>query len=194
MPKFKFFKKKDITPTKVKTIILSLVIAIVLSAFVIYLIQAIYPNPEYEDFCDENRAKLIPIPENRELVGGTCATVSPNSREECCINKGYESYNEELAECKGNLYEECQKEYNTARDQYRLVIFIVAVIAGLMAVSMGIILALPSVSSGLMLGGTFLTFYGTAIYWSKLNNWLRVIILGIVLAILIWLGYQKLKN
>ena len=72
--------------------------------------------------------------------------------------------------------------------------FVVGAIVGLIAISAGIILALPSVSSGLMLGGTFLVFYGTIVYWSNLTNWLRTIILGIALVILIWLGYKKLQN
>jgi hypothetical protein len=187
--------KKHISPTKVKTILLGAVIAIVLASFIIYLIQAIYPSPKYEDYCDiETR---ISLPENKELLGGTCATVSPGSRNECCINKGYEFYNQETGECESSIkinYQECQKQYDLVRNQYRLVVFVVAVIAGLIAVSAGIMIALPSVSSGLMVGGAFLIFYGTAIYWSNLSNWLRAIILGIVLAILIWLGYKKLKN
>jgi len=184
---------RNITPTKVKTIILSLVIAIVLAAFVIYLIQAIYPSPDYEDFCDEAEIR-VPIPENKELLGGTCATVAPDSRQECCENKGYKTYNEETGQCEGSLYAECQEQYENARDKYRLVVFFVAVISGLIAVSAGILLNLPSVSSGLMLGGTFLVFYGTAIYWSKLSNWLRALVLAVVLAILIWLAYKKLRN
>lgn len=194
MKKAKAKQKHTITPTRIKTIILSIVIAIVLSAFVIYLIQTIYPSPKYEDYCGTERIKAVPIPEDRALVGGTCATVSPDSRDECCINKGYEQYNEETGLCEGNKFEECQEQYNNARDRYKLVVFIVAVIVGLAAVSAGILLALPSVSSGLMLGGTFLTFYGTAVYWSNLSNWLRTIVLGAVLAILIWLGYKKLQN
>lgn len=182
-------KSNSVSQKKIKAILLSLIIAIVLTAFVIYFIQAIYPSPEYEDYCDI-KEREISIPENPVIVGGTCATVSPESRQECCENKGYELYNEETGKCE----DPCREKYETARNKYKLIVFIIAVIVGLLAVSTGVILALPSVSSGLMLGGAFLTFYGTAIYWSKLNNWLRVIILGIVLTILIWLGYKKLQN
>lgn len=188
----RLFKKKTITPTKIKTIILSVAIAIVLSALVILLIQTIHPSPRYEDYCDTKTRPII-IPEDKELVGGTCATVSPDSRNECCINKGYQKYNEETGECESD-FEECQENYNNARDKYKLTAFIISIIAGLAAISVGIILTLPSVSSGLMLGGTFLTFYGVAIYWSNLSNWLRTLILAAVLTILIWLAYKKLKN
>ncbi|MFH1608014.1 MAG: hypothetical protein ABIA78_02675 [archaeon] len=33
------------------------------------------------------------------IVGNTCATVSPNSRNECCQTKGFDSYNQETNEC-----------------------------------------------------------------------------------------------
>jgi hypothetical protein len=160
-------KKKThraIPPTKIKIIILSLVIAIVLASFVVYLIQTIHQKPEWDDFCDESAR--IAIPEDRET---------------------FET--KQIPD-----YQECQKNFDTANDKYRLIVFIVALITGLIAISIGIMLHLPSVSSGLMLGGTFLVFYGTIVYWSNLTNWFRTIILGIALVILIWLGYKKLQN
>ena len=72
--------------------------------------------------------------------------------------------------------------------------FFISVPVGLIAVATGIIIALPSVSSGLMFGGVFLTIYGTSQYWDNLSNWLRALILGIVLIILIWLAYKKLRS
>jgi len=37
--------------------------------------------------------------EVEEIVGAGCGTVSPDSRNECCINKGYDLWNEEILEC-----------------------------------------------------------------------------------------------
>ena len=36
--------------------------------------------------------------EGEPIVGASCGTVSPNSRNECCMNKGYDSYGEQF-EC-----------------------------------------------------------------------------------------------
>ena len=168
--------KHTINPTKIKTILLSLAIAIVLASFVIYFIQTIYPSPDYEDYCGEMR-RPIEIDKEENITQEICE--SNNG----IWKNGYCDY-----------YSECQEEYDTVRDKYKLVVFIVAIITGLLSISVGIILALPSVSSGLMVGGTFLTFYGAAVYWSDLSNWLRTIVLGAVLAILIWLGYKKLQS
>ena len=181
-------KKTSLTPKTIKTIILSLAIAIVLTGFVILFIQSVYPSPEWEDYCDE-RIKPIPSEKDQETNQEICEANNGKwtHQEIRCVTtpcpQGYCDY-----------YSECQDEHDTARDSYRLIAFIIAIIAGLAAISIGIILALPSVSSGLMLGGTFLTFYGIAIYWTNLSTILKTLILGAVLAILIWLGYKKLGH
>ena len=168
MPKKKF--KLNISPNKIKTILLSIIIAVVLFSFVVYLIQAIKPAPKYEDFCEERAiARAMAKPLNN-------------------LNLSDEELQEQT------LFKECQERYEESRDSYNLIVFIIAVLAGLLAVSAGILLQLPSVSSGLMIGGVALTIYGTSRYWSKLSNWFRVIVLALVLAVLIWLGYKKLKN
>jgi len=33
------------------------------------------------------------------ITGNRCATVSPDSRDECCQNKGFDFYNQETGEC-----------------------------------------------------------------------------------------------
>ena len=167
-----------ITSKKVKTVILSLIIAIVLAGFVIYLVESIYPSPDYEDYCGNVKVPRI-IP--NEKTGGV-------DQSQCQEDGGtwIDGY------C--DYYYECNQNYEKEADKHRLVLFVVGAVVGLIAISLGIVLALPSVSSGLMLGGGFLIFFGTAQYWSELSNWIRTFILGIVLVVLIWLGYKKLGN
>ena len=45
----------------------------------------------------------------------------------------------------------------------------------------------------MLLGGIITLFFGTVRYWARLFDYARFIILGLVLALLIWLGYKKLK-
>ena len=54
----------------------------------------------------------------------------------------------------------------------------------------GAVLNLTSVSAGLFGGGVLTIIYGTMNYWSELADWARFIILGIALAVLIYLGYK----
>ena len=188
MANLKAKHKSSFTPKTIKTMMLGLAIAIVLTGFIILLINSFYPNPEWDDYCDERvRAPKLAVAET--ITQETCEEVGGKwtPQDIRCVTtpcpQGVCDY-----------YSTCQKEYDTARDQYRLVAFIVSIIAGLAAISIGIMLALPSVSSGLMLGGTFLTFYGVVIYWTNLSKILKTLILGAVLVILIWLAYKKLEN
>ena len=149
--------------TKIKSILLSISIAIVLFSFIAYLIQAIRPSPKYDDYCD------VRIPRSLE-------------------------YNQTSEETQEEIWKECSQEYDEVMERHNSFVFIIAVIAGLVAIVIGILLKLPSVSSGLMLGGTFLIIYGTSRYWGHFSNWIKTIVMGIVLMILIWLGYNKLKT
>lgn len=162
----------------IKAFILSIVIAIVLSGFIIYLIQSFHPNPKWEDYCSDIRyPKLV----NEKGIQDNI------TQEICERNEGAKWMN---GYCD---YEyTCRQNYENANEKHRFIIFLVAVPVGLVAVAIGIFLALPSVSSGLMLGGVSLTIYGTSNYWDRFSNWIKVLILGIVLVVLIWLGYKKL--
>jgi|TARA_B100001971_G_C18166257_1_gene524371 hypothetical protein len=174
-----FLNKKKDGITKIKAVILSLVIAIVLTSFVIYLVESIRPGPDYDDYCGDVRGpKAV-----RDIGEPEKVT------EESCIDEGSKWRN---GYC--DYTYECQVEYDDARDRHQLIVFLVAVPVGLVAVGIGIVLGLPSVSSGLMLGGVFLTIYGTSNYWSNFSNWVKALILGLVLLVLIWLGYKKLEN
>ena len=167
--------------TKIKSAILALVIAIVLASLVGYAINVFDPSPEWNDFCDESiRAPKI-VGEGDDVVRET--------QESCEANEGAKWMN---GHCDYNY--QCQQDYEDASDRHSLTVFYVAVPAGIIALFVGIALGLPSVSSGLMLGGVFLVFYGTARYWSNFSDVVRVVILAIALAILIWLGYKKLGH
>ncbi|MEK6872838.1 MAG: hypothetical protein AABW90_02395 [Nanoarchaeota archaeon] len=168
----------SITLTKIKAVILSIIIAIVLAGFVIYLVQSFDPTPKWDDYCGKLRPAYEPKPIGEPGVV---------NQKECEAQNGTWINNY----C--DYYYECQNKYNNASDKHKNIVFIVSVPVGLIAVGIGIMLALPSVSSGLMLGGGILTIYGVSQYWENLSNWIRTLMLGVVLTILIWFAYKKLK-
>ena len=178
MKKVKSVNKFNLT--KIKAIILSFIIAIVLASFVIYLVQSIHANPKWDDYCGKIRGYPKPIYDAKGVERQVNET-------ECVSTNGTWINNY----C--DYYYECQQQFNNATDKHKNIVFLVSVPVGLIAVGAGIILALPSVSSGLMLGGGILTIYGVGQYWENLSNWVRTLILGVVLLILIWLAYKKLR-
>jgi len=165
--------------TKIKSAILALVIAIVLASLVGYTINVFDPSPEWNDYCSESiRAPKVVGQEFVQVTESDCNGMDGSKWENGYCNQNYQ----------------CQMDYDGARDKHSLTVFLVSVPAGLIALFFGVTLGLASVSSGLMLGGVFLVFYGTANYWSNFSDIIRVVILAIALGLLIWLGYKKLEH
>ena len=59
---------KSLTSKKVKTIILSFVIALVLASFVIYLVESIYPSPDWDDYCGDVRVPKMIVDREEVIV------------------------------------------------------------------------------------------------------------------------------
>ncbi|MCD4771654.1 hypothetical protein K8R30_04555 [archaeon] len=167
--------------TKSKLILFSVAIAFISVFFFAYAVQAVYPAPEYEDFCDRENSENINNSIDCETNGGKW--MSAPSREMPVEIKGW---------CDINF--ECNKEYDTVRDTYERNVFFANLIIGIIVFVVAFFLGLEAVSSGLMSGAVMLIVYGSIRYWGKLSDVWRTLMLGTVLAILIWLGYKKLKN
>jgi len=166
--------------SKVKQTILAVAIAIILVLFVGFGIDTIYDSPDYTDYCNET---IRPMKLDQNQVD--------------CIDQGGEwIQNQENSYCDfSEKYRECEEEYNQVKEPYERNVFIIALIIGLVAVIVGgLILSVESVGSGIMGGGVLILIYGTLRYWGELSKYLRVVVLGIVLAILIWIGYKKFKK
>jgi hypothetical protein len=160
---------------------LALAIAIVTVSFIFTAIYMVYERPSYEDNCNY-RALPVEIDtaeQCQELEGEWIAFEGAPSE---IRSEGY---------C--DLYSECDKEYQVYDTSFRKRVFIVALIAGLGVLIGGIFVPISAVSAGLMGGGLLTLFFGIVQYWDELANVLRLIILGIALAVLIYIGVKKLK-
>ncbi|PIN73671.1 hypothetical protein COV20_05615 [Candidatus Woesearchaeota archaeon CG10_big_fil_rev_8_21_14_0_10_45_16] len=90
-------------------------------------------------------------------------------------------------------YCDTYEKYSQEAAKHNKVVFIVSIIAGLIAIILGIVLKMDAVSTGILAGGVLIILYGTIRYWQLASNILKFILLGIALAVLLWLGYKKLK-
>jgi hypothetical protein len=88
----------------------------------------------------------------------------------------------------------CYDELRDARDKYNRNVFIITSVIGII-VLLGTVTIIKKnvVSTGLFLGAILTIIYGTIRYWNGLGDYLRFILLGLILGILIWLGYKKTK-
>ncbi|MBW2975703.1 hypothetical protein KY366_08345 [Candidatus Woesearchaeota archaeon] len=182
--------------SKLKRTILGISIAIVLVLFIGYGISTFYKSPQYEDFCQER----FPEPARIEKgdVGKCEAVLKANDAFEssCYRQDGIVRYEADEDGCQvANVCDMCSKKYRESMEVYNRNVFIIAVIAGLIAVILGgVVLQLESVSAGIMGGGVLSIIYGTLRYWGDMADFGRFVILGAVLTILILLGYKKFKK
>lgn len=176
----------------IKAVALAVSIVIVLNLFVNMGIDTFYPSPEFENFCADVEGKVLDTRDACEAVGGEW--IVPGQAFEGGRYSPVPVTKEDAVEyC--DAYAGCRDEYEVAREVYDRNVFIILVIAGLISLGIGYgISAAEAVSSGLVFGGVLSFIIGTMRYWSNMDEYLRFIILGIVLAILIWIGYSKLSR
>lgn len=207
------YKAKKHENSSAKKLILGIAIAIVLAFFVNIGINVFYPSPSWNEFCERDRWNFPPYNESECIEQGGRWFAEENIRApiptyndlHCTIIQEYENGTQELrceptgiiqeyisGQCNINYY--CQQEFQKENENYNQIIFIVSLIIGTLIIGGGIILQSPTVASGLMGGGALILIVGIMRYWQYSTDILRFIILGIALAILIWLGYKKLND
>jgi len=198
--------------SKFKQVFLAIAIAIVFVFFIGFGISTFYESPKYEDFCGEREKFADRITEQKcDEIGGKWNTEERFARpleridnnqllctklsekdDAVTLNCQTQEQLDNLGYCDRDFY--CRGEFDDVREIYNRNVFIIATIFGLIALIAGIVLKITSISSGLMGGGILLIIYGIIRYWSGLENYGRFTVMGIALAILIWLGYKKLKQ
>ncbi len=169
--------------TKSKLVIFSVAVAFVSVFFFAYAVQAVYPAPQYEDFCDDKIAVRIDLNSEAACVegGGRWTDYERDS-----LNMDISGW------CDGDF--ECRDDYEEAMEPYERNVFFANLIIGIVVFVVAFFLGLEAVSSGLMGGAVMLIIYGSMRYWGELSDVWRTLMLGIALSILIWLGYRKLRD
>ena len=88
-----------------------------------------------------------------------------------------------------NSYEECYSEYDLARGKYSSTLFLFSLILGiLLIVGAAMFIETGSISGGVMFGSIMFVIYGTSSYWEYMDDWVRFGVLGVSLAILIYVS------
>ncbi len=167
--------------TKSKAVIFGVAVAFVSVFFFAYAVQAFYPAPEWEDFCDREYG------------------VNYDNAVDCEANGGrWEGYGERAVPVKVegwcDINFECNKNYDEARKPHERNVFFANLILGIILFVVAFFLGLEAVSSGLMGGAVMLIVYGSMRYWGELSDVWRTMMLGVALVVLITLGYKKLQG
>ena len=92
-----------------------------------------------------------------------------------------------------DFYSECHSKLDIKQDKYRFQVFLSSLIVGIILLISALFIAQAIISTSMMGSGIVTLLIGTLGYWDKLGEVWRFIILGISLAILIWITIKKLK-
>lgn len=182
--------------SKIKSATLALAIVIVLNLFFNYGVYTFYKPAVWDDFCPvELSQKSYNAKEKCEAVGGRWFE---NNEPKIYYERSIPIPVEPGSEAgKGwcDATAQCREAYDKIRDIYNRNVFVVLVVLGLVSWALGFVaINASAVANGFLGGGLLSLVIGTMRYWSNMDDYLRFIILGIALAILIWLGYKKIKN
>jgi len=148
-----------------KNVILGIGIFIVFMLMLGYGVEAFYPQPDYEDYCDESLRAPFLLNEERAVA----------------IDKGE--------------FDACRGEYDDARAAWERVVFFIAFAVGIITLIVGYsILSMEPVGSALIASGIGSIFYGSVTNWRNFTDVWRFLMLVIALIFLIWLALRLNKK
>lgn len=195
MPLIHIHKKGD-PMVDLKKVSLSLAIGVVFAFFIGFLIDAVYEQPTYERYC-KNGFDAYPAPKN-DGVQVQCPRVYDQKLLQACHEQGgYTRYTYDEKGCEKEMVcELCGKQFNDDLKQYNTNLFYITFPLGLLATILGMYLPLSveAIASGFMLGGIFTIIQITVRVFGDLGKFGRVILLGLELVLLLWVGYKKVST
>jgi len=156
-----------------KNKVLGLAIMILAIFVYVYGVGTFYPEPNYTDFCNKPvTAEFIDDPVKCAEIGGEWIQ-SPNSDTGWCDKDN-----------------ECNNDYQTAKDQRNKAVFLFSIIIGLIGISGGMgLFKIEEVSLGMMAGGVGVMIYGILIFWAQSGALFRFLTSLVALSLLIYVAY-----
>jgi len=88
----------------------------------------------------------------------------------------------------------CSRDLQKDMEIYNRNVFFITSAIGIITIIISFMLALEFVSNGFLAGSIFLILYGTTRYWGFMTNKVKAVMLGLVLALLVWIAYKKLSK
>ncbi|MBI2084864.1 MAG: hypothetical protein HYT70_04635 [Candidatus Aenigmarchaeota archaeon] len=176
-----------------KQIAVAAAVAILFAVFIALLTELVYPQPNYNDFCEDIFNKARPFPLFPEPVDKCGYEYQNSSDYQQCINEGATPVFNYSSGCP--IYESCStcnKDFDQATKEYNRNVFLITGAIGVIAIFAGTLWGIEFLGTGLMFGGILLLFYATVRYFSDADKLLRVIIVLAELLIVVWIGYKKL--
>jgi hypothetical protein len=203
------------TGGKVKKVLMTIAIAIILAFFVGYAVNTFYQEPKYEDFCKPG-IYTVPLDtkEKCESVGGNWTTMAADkiapealaANQYLCTKQDTVNVNEMIMTCVTKEMQQqngycdpeytCRAAFEKALEPHNRISFIILAIVGVIIIVIATVFLRENVIGyGMLAGGILTLLYGTIRFWGAIPDYARLAILGIVLVTLIVVAWKKLvKN
>ncbi|MBN2567625.1 hypothetical protein JXB02_06105 [Candidatus Woesearchaeota archaeon] len=176
---------------ELKERILAIGIAIVLALFIGFAANTIMPSKQWDDFCDQYYPGPFDTQQSCEANGGRWnAPDMVPERGAPAVPTKLDNQSQPVGWCDVNYF--CNQEYESYNESYSRNLFVGLLVVGIAVFIVGALLRMQAVAAGLMGGAVLTIIYGTLRYWGRASDIFRTVVLGIVLAILIWLGYKRI--
>ena len=171
---------------------IAVAIIIVLNLFFNYAISLIYKTPTFEGFCPSSITNVTYTDQNMCTAAGGqwTQTTAPVPAD----NSGVTNPVKVAGYCDATYT--CSQNFTNAQDVYNRNVFIALVILGILSLVLGAYLMRLSsaVSLGFSFGGVLALIIGAIRYWSNMQDVLRVVVLAVALAALVWIGIKKIQE
>jgi hypothetical protein len=175
---------------KLKNIGIVLTIAILFTIFVFAMTSAIYPGPDYLDYCNESFVIERPVDKEK------CGEIMPQAVD--CRGPIEYTYDEEGCpiEAKCN---NCYEAFDKIREKHNMILFIVSSISGVAAILFGLYynkkdLFWDLVRAGFLVGGLISLFVGTTIYYGDMARFMKPAVILVELLIVLLVTYKVIKK
>ncbi len=166
---------------------LAIALVIVVNLFFYYVIAMVYPEPQFDDYCKPNPVQYTTA--EACVAGGgqwTNNQLSPKQVTTAVQN------GEPLGWC--DPFYTCNQSYSADHSVYNRNVFIVLIILSLVVLGIGVFVPVEVLSLGFSWSGIVSLIIASGRYWSDADNWMRVVILAVALALLVWVSIKKFKT
>jgi hypothetical protein len=186
-------KKEGKKQMTLKENAITVAIAILFTTFVLVSIEAFYPRPTYEMFCNNTQYYSKPIP---VVPSGVNCSYTQTAEEQKCWQDGGQAV-QDFDKNGCSFYKSCDfcnKLFMDANKAYTNNIFLIIAPLGALAIIFGVYYAIEFLGSGFMFSGIILMFYGTVQNFDQLNKYTRMIVVFAELLLVIFIAYKKVMK
>lgn len=175
----------------VKNLVLGIGIVVIYALVLWQGIEAFYPSPQSDDFCTAGRFDGSYYAEKPIVQGEPACTFPSELRDketQCYADKGNPIFEYDERGCRVSFKEcnYCQRDYEDALDVHSKVVFVIAVIIGVITLIVGYsVLSTEPVGSALIGSGIWAIFWGAVINWRNFSSVWRFLLLFVALVIVI---------